>query len=89
MIESAYFEDDDDVMDNGQQSQAKPKVVPMVVSDSAHEHNISYVDPIDDALHTSYQWSKPGFSIDHVYVCISLYIFTTVFVVFILLACIF
>ena len=45
-----------------------------VTTSSGHEHNISYVDPIDEALHTSYQWSMPGVSIDHVCVYYTLHI---------------
>ena len=51
----------------GKQRPSQPAINPTAVSGtSSHEPNISYADPIDEALHTSYQWTKPGFSIDHV-----------------------
>ena len=58
-----------------------PNTMNSSVTTSSHEHNISYVDPIDEALHTSYQWSMPGVSIDHVcFFCLYQYIFFCVLV---------
>ena len=60
---------------------------PQSLATTGHVQNISYVDPIDEALHTSYQWTMPGFSIDHVMYFVSFYI--VVVYLFDLFVCVF
>ena len=51
---------------NNQRASIPPINQATGTASGSHEPNLSYADPIDEALHTSYQWTKPGFSIDHV-----------------------